>query len=311
MRISLQESQRLLESGQVVSLPTETVYGLGALLKFPQAIDKVFSLKGRPNNNPLIIHLANSQLISSYAKNLPEKFKELTQAFWPGPMTLIIEIEQELIPIQARAGLPTAAFRVPNHPLTLQLLSNCGPLVMPSANLSGKPSATSPSHVENDFGLDFPVLDGGNCQSGLESTILMHQAGQWKIIRLGILEPEIFSHIIGYCPPIVRADKDLQPLCPGQLYRHYAPKAKLTLAKDFPPHTNEFVIGFGDASYPPSYKLLSLGFKIEPLRVAENLYRLLRQLDERGIEHAFVDMRFPDEGLWKTIAERLSKAANS
>jgi L-threonylcarbamoyladenylate synthase len=310
MRISVSEALHLLALGKVVSLPTETVYGLAALLKYPQAIDTIFTLKGRPSSNPLIIHVANQQQISAFTQHLPTGFDQLAQAFWPGPMTLVINIKEELIPFQARAGLPTAAFRVPDHPLTLDLLSSCGPLVMPSANLSGRPSSTSPSHVEEDFGSDFPLVDGGSCKKGLESTILMHDEDRWKIIRLGVLEPEVFKPILGYIPEVASTPKGKKPLCPGQLYRHYAPRARLTLTKHFPKDLKELILGFSGATYPPGCDIILLGSLNNPQQVAENLYSTLRQLDENNTPKALVDVRIPNEGLWITIAERLQKASN-
>lgn len=310
MRISLIEAQRLLESGQVVSLPTETVYGLAALLTHPQAIDAIFKLKGRPNNNPLIIHISNLNQIYDFAQKIPEGFDLLTKAFWPGPLTLVINIKENLIPYQARAGLSTAAFRIPNHPLSLEIISKCGPLVMPSANLSGTPSSTSPGHVEEDFGDHFPVIDGGTCQKGLESTILLHDQNRWKVIRLGALAPETFNSVLGYVPDIVGLKRGDEPLCPGQLHRHYAPKAKLTLTTFFPQELKGFVLGFHDVTYPVNCKVIAMGSINQPQSVAENLYATLRLIDSQGIEQVFVDIRLPKEGLWVTISERLQKAAN-
>jgi L-threonylcarbamoyladenylate synthase len=168
MRISLTEAQKLLEKGHVVAIPTETVYGLGGLLKYPQAIEQIFTLKGRPNNNPLIIHVSSLQEIRLYVPHLPDEVDALAHAFWPGPMTLVLPIEPDKIPNKARAGLSTAAFRIPQHPLALQLLEKSGALVMPSANVSGRPSATSPEHVEADFGQDFPIVEGGPCRKAFD-----------------------------------------------------------------------------------------------------------------------------------------------
>lgn len=309
MRISLSKAQHLLETGHLVALPTETVYGLGALLKYPQAIDAIFTLKGRPNNNPLIIHLAAVETMAPWVEELPEQIGQLAETFWPGPMTLVLKVKPEFVPERARAGLPTAAFRIPSQPQTLELLAKCGPLVMPSANLSGRPSATSAQHVEEDFGFSFPIVDGGACQKGLESTILMHDGQKWVIIRLGALQPEVFVPVLGYLPPIQHAQKGAIPLCPGQHYRHYSPKAKLTLSSQFSADSKGIVLGFSDAAYPPGCHVKILGSLKQPEIVAENLYSVLRQLDEQKIHYALVDMRFPREGLWLTIAERLTRAS--
>lgn len=307
MRITLEQACELLNHGDVVAVPTETVYGLAASLTKAEAIAQVFSLKGRPSNNPLIIHIADAEQLLPFVKQVPDHFYELAEAFWPGPMTLVVAIIEEAIPEAVRAGLQTAAFRMPAHPLARELIRRTGPLVMPSANLSGKPSATSPEHVEADFGGDFPVLDGGQCHRGVESTILFFDGGRWKVIRLGALEPEAFVSILGYFPEVDRtvASGDKQPLCPGQLHRHYAPKAKLHF--DFP-IAGAVVVGFEDRTYPVGCRVLSLGSSADPVVAAQRLYAILRQLDEENIVEAWVDVNIPDEGLWVTLKERLYRA---
>lgn len=306
MRLSLNQAADLLKQGYVVAVPTETVYGLAASLNYQKSIEKIYELKGRPSNNPLIIHLSDLSILDSYEITKPPFFEQLTEAFWPGPLTLVLPINEESIPSNARAGLPTAAFRIPSHPLILELLNLTGPLVMPSANLSGKPSATSPEHVENDFGLEFPILDGGACRHGLESTILYYEENSWKIVRQGAISQESFYHVLGYNPLIAGTSKIL---CPGQLYRHYAPQAKLILSHQLSHLKNEVIIGFSDKSYPESCRVISLGRISHPEEVGENLYSVLRELDRRGIEKAWVDIDFPREGLLLTIAERLERAA--
>ncbi len=230
MRVTLTEAYQLLAEGYVVAVPTETVYGLAASFVKPAAVDQIFALKRRPSNNPLIVHLANLTQLAEYVSTLPKGTIELAQAFWPGPLTLTLPCNLQNVPSRIRAGLPTAAFRVPNHPFTLELLALTGPLVMPSANLSGRPSSTCRKHVEEDFGTDFPVLDGDLCSHGVESTILHHSGECWQVIRLGALAPEAFAPIIGYIPQFAMASKDQGPLCPGQLYRHYSPRAQLMLS---------------------------------------------------------------------------------
>lgn len=308
MRISLQHASELLSLGQVVGVPTETVYGLAASLSHLKAIQQVFTLKGRPAKNPLIIHLSDAKQVLNYIDKPPSGYTELAAAFWPGPMTLVLPVKLKTVPAIVRAELTTAAFRIPGHPLTLQLLELTGPLVMPSANLSGKPSSTSAEHVEQDFGKDFPVLDGGICDKGLESTILFFKDNNWVIVRQGALAPEHFTSILGYTPAIIGIVKDASPICPGQLYRHYAPKARLLLTGVFP--ANSVVVGFSDRVYPDGCQLLSLGNSNQPEIAAHRLYAVLRQLDEEGIDIASVDMQFPNEGMWLTLKERLQKAAH-
>lgn len=308
MRISTEEAVRLLISGQVVALPTETVYGLAASLECSAAIDAIFQLKGRPANNPLIIHTSSIDAIIPFLGKLPSGFRALAEAFWPGPMTLVLPVKVAMIPVKVRANLPTAAFRIPQHPLVRRVLELTGPLVMPSANLSGKPSATAPEHVETDFGDFFPILDGGACKCGLESTILIYQDDRWKIIRQGSLAAEIFAPVLGVKPDIDLPQSE-NPLCPGQLYRHYAPNAKLKLVREFLPEMRGVVIGYAERMYPGAGQVIVLGSLSSPEGVAENLYRILRHLDQESIQEVWVDIDVPNEGLWKTILERLFKAA--
>lgn len=309
MKITLSEAQQLLMTGHVVGVPTETVYGLGASLSQPKAIEEIFRLKGRPANNPLIIHVATTERIEQFTGPLPDI--EKLKGFWPGPMTLVLPIDPTKIPERVRAGLTTAAFRIPNHPITQKLLALTGPLVMPSANLSGRPSSTLPEHIEEDFGLDFPVIDGGPCLKGLESTILIQQHGQWKIIRQGALSPEQFESALGYLPEVVKKSKGENPICPGQLYRHYAPKAHLILRKEFSEGEKGIILGYSNRTYPKSYQVMVLGSLSHPESISENLYATLRELDQRGISEVFVDINFEPVGLLATIAERLQKAAHS
>jgi len=218
-----------------------------------------------------------------------------------------------------RAGLATAGFRVPGLRLTRQLINKTGPLVMPSANRSGRPSATRPEHVEEDFGIHFPLLDGGICTKGVESTILFYYEGEWVILRLGALASETFEPILGYqprvhCKPVPEEARDgqdmtaCQPLCPGQQFRHYAPHAHLFLGDPVALAHAPFVLGFRERCYPAGKRVIVLGSLLCPEKVAENLYQALRQLDQEGAAHAWVDMDFPREGLWATVAERLLRA---
>lgn len=307
MRIPFQKAVELLNSHQVVAIPTETVYGLAASLFSEAAIDKVFSIKGRPSQNPLIIHVDSSDLLQPFVNTFPPHFHKLIDAFWPGPLTVVIEIIPKSILPKVTAGLTTAAFRSPAHPLTQKLLKETGPLVAPSANLSGKPSPTSADHVEYDLGFDFPVLEGGICENGVESTILFFDQLEWKIIRMGALSPEQFTPILGYQPSVQLGDGNPNPLCPGQLFRHYAPQAKLILTGD--PDPNIPIIGFSDRTYPSGSFVIYLGNSEDATLAAHNLYDVLRKLDLQQIKKAWIDMAFPASGLWLTIRERILKAA--
>jgi len=305
MRVSLEEAHRLLLSGHVVALPTETVYGLAASIERPGAVDQIFSLKGRPSNNPLIIHGSSAEQIAPYLKGLPEDFSILARTFWPGPLTLVLEVLTDLIPEKVRAGLPTAGFRIPEHSLTRALTEWVGPLVMPSANRSGSPSSTCVEHVEEDFGPNLPVLDGGVCAHGLESTIMTFREGGWKIIRKGAIPAEAFLSVLGYLPEYYQSDK---PICPGQMYRHYAPKADLTLCSN-EKECSGVVLGYTERHYLLAERVIEIGSILHPEEVAENLYRVLRQLDQENIKKASIDINIPSTGIWATIQERLMRAA--
>ncbi|MBS4168074.1 L-threonylcarbamoyladenylate synthase [Parachlamydia sp. AcF125] len=308
MRVLMEKACELLSKGEVVGLPTETVYGLAASLSHPQAINRIFTLKNRPADNPLIIHLSHYQQVQTYADSLPPYFELLAEHFWPGPLTLVLPIRPSTIPPNARAGLMTAAFRIPNHALTQEVIKKVGPLVMPSANLSGKPSATQVHRVEEDFGVNFPVLDGGKCTCGLESTILYFTPPHWEVVRLGSLAPEQFQAVLGYLPAVRKEKNSAKPLCPGQMYRHYAPKAELVLDPKTPPESIGYVLGFSDRQYPRC-QVFSLGKSDNPQQVAENLYNILRSLDDAKVQRIWVDSDFPQKGLWLTISERLKRAS--
>jgi L-threonylcarbamoyladenylate synthase len=308
MRVTLKQAVEFLQQGRVVALPTETVYGLAASLDHPSAIEAIYRLKGRPSNNPLIIHLAEWEQLVPYAPILLKEILPLARHFWPGPLTLVIAVDPLRVLDRVRAGLPTAAFRIPRHPLISQIIKKVGPIVMPSANLSGKPSATCAEHVEADFGEDFPVLDGGPCQEGVESTILYWNGKRWQIARLGALAQEQFLPVLGYLPEVVESSSK-DPICPGQLYRHYAPSAILHLERE-KKRLSGVVLGYMERVYPLATRLFVLGTLTDSKTVAENLYATLRQLDIEGIVEAHVDIDIPQNGLWITIAERLLKAAS-
>lgn len=304
MKILPMQAVELLRHGKVVAIPTETVYGLAGSLYSEEAIREIFSLKNRPANNPLIVHLSSIRDINDYVADYPPYFELLTNAFWPGPLTLILPAEN--IPAIATAGLTTAAFRIPSHKIAREILSLTGPLVIPSANLSGKPSSTSYTHVERDFGEDFPVVEGGICEKGVESTILIFKENQWQIARLGAVSAEDLQTILPYKPHCV--SNSHSPICPGQLYRHYAPKAKLHLENQFAMAT--LILGFSDRKYPTTSEVWHLGPSNDPDNAAKELYRLLRELDLQEKEAAWIDTDFPHTGLWVTIRERMEKAAS-
>jgi L-threonylcarbamoyladenylate synthase len=190
MLIDINEACALVKSGRIIGLPTDTVYGLAASLYNKEAISELYSLKRRPKNNPFVIQVNQISQIKPFVHSFPPGFNLLANKYWPGALTLVVPINEAAVPEVVRASLPTAAFRIPESPLTLQLLKESGPLAVPSANFSGEAPATSPQEVESVFGSDFPVLDGGVC-NGLASTILCFADGKWVVSRQGALSPVI------------------------------------------------------------------------------------------------------------------------
>ncbi|MFT4554603.1 MAG: L-threonylcarbamoyladenylate synthase, partial [Chlamydiales bacterium] len=172
MRVELAQAAKYLKEGKIVGIPTETVYGLAASVFDPDAIESLYVLKERPRTNPLITQVGSIEDLRVFTENFPDGFEALANKFWPGTLTLVLPINEDSVPSPVRGGLLSAAFRIPGHPLTLALLKESGPLAVPSANKSGSPPATCVEHLESDFGKDFPVLDGGICEGGIESTIL-------------------------------------------------------------------------------------------------------------------------------------------
>lgn len=307
MSVNLAKTLWLLQNHQVVAIPTETVYGLAASIFSPQAIERVFAIKSRPRANPLIIHIANKEQLT-FASWTMEGARALMHHFWPGPLTLVLPLKQTLSSC-ITSNLPTVAVRMPNHSLCRHLLEKSGPVVAPSANPSGKPSPTSAQHVIDDYNGSIPVLNGGICTSGVESTILIwdESSSKWKLGRLGALAAESFGTILGYVPEL--ALKGEQAVCPGQHWRHYAPNAKL-----YPLQANvsaSAVIGFSNKIYSKFPVKLILGSVHNPHECLNHLYQCLREIDKRAIDCGLVDMDFPDTGLWATLRERLTKAMSN
>lgn len=312
MMIPLSEAAARLQQGDVVAIPTETVYGLAACLNCESAIQKIFTLKNRPQDNPLIVHVAHESDLPNLVREIPASFEKIKK-FWPGPLTVIFKANADAVSTTVRAGLPTVGVRIPNHPLTLELLQLTGPLVAPSANVSGRPSATCAEHVTTDFGDSVAVLDGGVCAKGVESTIIALAEDHWELLRRGAIAEDALITALGSKPRATIVGE--KPRSPGQKYRHYAPRARLRLCLsaaelrqqeeggDF-----DAVLGFEDTT--TALKKISLGHRNDHSENLKRLYQKLRELDECGFENALVDVDFDVTGLGETLAERLQKAAS-
>lgn len=216
----------VLRGGGVVAFPTETVYGLGGSARNPTAVHRIFSLKGRPSDNPLIVHVSTYAMVLEFAAEIPDLARILMQKFWPGPLTLVFDKRKEVLDLIS-GGLSSVAIRMPDNPLALALIDAAGPLVAPSANKSGRPSPTKAEHVVHDFGSQIPVFNGGSCVIGLESTVLDVRSEPFRILRPGSISASMIMQRTGLI--ILEASNDsvtLQseiPVSPGTKYTHYAP----------------------------------------------------------------------------------------
>ncbi|MDR9388705.1 MAG: L-threonylcarbamoyladenylate synthase, partial [Balneolaceae bacterium] len=235
--ISAQEAIRRLGDGEVIAIPTETVYGLAASVQHPDALASIFALKGRPKDNPMILHGASIEQLLPFVEGWSEAHQTCADAFWPGPLTLILRASRQ-VPSIVTAGLDTVAIRIPNHPMALEILEHAGPLAAPSANLSGSPSATKASHVLDDFGDAVAVVDGDQAAIGLESTVVWAVVEPWRILRPGVIGADEIGHTaqaanINLDPTpthdetVQLALDDQKPVSPGTIYRHYTPKARV------------------------------------------------------------------------------------
>lgn len=300
MIVKFHEAVKLLKNDEVVAVPSETVFGLAASIYSPLAIRKIFSLKGRPAINPLIVHFCSIEQVLEYVE-IDSKLLEHLKNLWPGPLTIVAPLKKA-IDTSITAGLPTLAVRIPKHPVFLELIQEVGPLAAPSANRSGLPSATRVWHVEQDYEGQVPVLEGLPPIHGLESTILIQKKDYLEIGRLGATPIDSLKEHFAIQPSKAL---HLAPTCPGQLLRHYSPLCELTknLSSDV-----EAIVGFNDAIYPCDLPSYILGSKKDPVRIAQNLYDTLRLLDLDKIQKAFIDLDFPTHGLYAPIQERLNRA---
>ncbi|MDO5737682.1 MAG: L-threonylcarbamoyladenylate synthase [Eubacteriales bacterium] len=228
----LELAAEAVRSGGLVAFPTETVYGLGALFDSQLAVQNIFETKGRPQDNPLIVHLADIEQLAQVAEGDLALARTLFKKFSPGPLTLVLK-KRETVPALVSAGLSTVAVRIPKHPLALALIEAVGkPLVAPSANTSGRPSPTSALAVLEDLAGKIPyILDGGNCLVGLESTVLDISLDKAAILRPGAIGPDELSKVLAYRPQITTIKAGQAPAAPGMKYRHYAPNVQVEIVE--------------------------------------------------------------------------------
>lgn len=276
-----------IRKGEVVAFPTETVYGLGVDAWNPLAIYNIFEIKGRPADNPLIVHIANISTMQSLVQHIPSDVVKLIEHFWPGPLTIILP-KVPRFPDIATANLDTVALRMPDHPLALGLIRRTGPLVAPSANKSGRPSPTHPSHIREDFGNNIKILDGGSTRVGLESTVLDCSQSRWQILRPGSIGCcEIQQVIDKEVLPFENSDMN-SPRSPGQKYRHYAPEAKVEWLADDDNFNNDSTLYLLHSCSSLFNKDNIINFEDDFERMARQLYDLFRFADKKGFKKILI-----------------------
>ena len=326
---ALKQAADLIRQGELVAFPTETVYGLGADALRPEASKKIYAAKGRPSDNPLIIHVADFAALDRIVEEVPEKAKLLADKFWPGPLTMILR-KSDAVPYETTGGMDTVAIRMPDHPLALALIREGGGYVAaPSANTSGRPSPTLAEHVYQDLsGKVAMILDGGPVGIGLESTIVDLSEEIPMILRPGYITQEMLSEVIGEVqvdPGLIAADSDVKPKAPGMKYRHYAPKANLVIVKGEPDAvvakinalTRECVAEgkkagvIGTDETISQYKaavIKTIGSREDEDSIAKHLYAILREYDEMDVDCIFSES-FATPRIGHAIMNRLLKAA--
>ena len=316
---NIKKAAELLNSGGLVAMPTETVYGLAANALDGQAVARIFAAKGRPQINPLIVHVASIAQAEDHVV-FDARARKYADHFWPGPLTLILPKKENCeISELVSAGLPTIGVRCPAHPIAQQLLNTCGlPLAAPSANASGTISPTAPIHVAQSLGdkVDM-ILSGGNCTEGLESTILDLSGALPVILRPGTITADDIAQVEGLTPEFGYGNPEA-PTSPGQLLKHYAPNADLRLnAVDVA--ADEALLGFGSLKFMgvkgggfakdlPQGQMLNLSENGDLYQAASHLFAYLRRLDDAGFSKIAV-MSIPNTGLGIAINDRLTRAA--
>ena len=320
---SIREAAKILREGGLVGMPTETVYGLAANALDGAAVKKIFLAKGRPQDNPLIVHISEFSQIKRLVKYVPEAAVKLAEAYWPGPMTMVLE-KSGLIPDEVSTGLPTVGIRLPSHPVARAFISEAGvPVAAPSANLSGRPSTTTAQHVIHDMnGKIDAVLDGGPCGVGVESTIVALSCDPPRLLRPGGITLAQLRAVLGRVdvdPAVMNPlPKGARPLSPGMKYKHYSPKANVVILDG----TESSYFTYVNAHAAPGVAALCYNGEEKELRVpsvryggehdfsaqARELFEALRRLDEIGAQTVYARCPAP-EGVGLAVYNRLMRAA--
>ena len=299
----LDEAAELLRSGGIAAIPTETVYGLAANAYNVEAVRSVFRAKGRPQDNPLILHISSIDMLKDIAVSIRPLALVLAENFWPGPLTMIFPRKPH-VPAETCGGLDTAAVRMPRNAFTLALIEKCGfPIAAPSANTSGLPSPTSAVHVYDDMNGKIPlIIDGGECRYGVESTVVCFEDDETvRILRPGAVTPEMlreYCHVVIDSGVLEKLDAGAKVISPGMKYKHYSPSAEVYILKGSDGEITNFI---------KTANVNKTGF-LAPEEQAENLFSSLREADAAGCTEVYV--RMPQtEGMGLAVYNRLLRAA--
>lgn len=318
-----QQAVDTLKSGEVVAFPTETVYGLGAIATDEAAVAKIFAAKGRPSDNPLIVHIGTKAEVDHYALHVSEMAEQLMEAFWPGPLTLIFDQVPNKIARNATPDVRTVGLRMPDHPVALRLLRALKlPLAAPSANRSGKPSPTEAAHVEKDLEGRIPlILDGGQTGVGLESTVIDMTVTPPAILRPGGITKEMIEAVIGPVEAAHEMETKEAPRSPGMKYAHYAPEAPVYIIEADAEKIQKAlidctkqgkkvaVIGPDELETKNANWYFSIGTHENIEMMAMNLYKALRQCDATDVD-LILAVETTRVGVGEAFMNRLLKAAN-
>ena len=313
MTKELLKAVQLLQKGEVVAIPTETVYGLAANAFDDKAVKQIFDIKNRPLFNPLIVHIKSIEYLKTVATNIPPIAFRLAEQFWPGPLTLVLEKKSNISNL-VTAGNNTVGVRIPSHPVTLELLRSLDfPLAAPSANPFGYISPTTSDHVRKQLGDKIPfILEGGSCENGIESTIIGFEDGNPVLYRVGAISNEEIEKCIGKL--IVKNTAFASPQAPGMLTKHYSPKTKFIVSEDISLTINEYRdanVGFllfsNNYDFLPLNKFFELSKNKDLGEAARNLYAAMHQLDEMNFEVIYAE-KLPQKELGITINDRLYRA---
>ena len=325
----LVKAGKILQTGGLVAFPTETVYGLGANALNEEAAKKTYAAKGRPSDNPLIVHIADVDALYGIVKNVSDKAKRIIEKFWPGPLTLIFE-KDESVPKGTTGGLETVAVRMPVDEIAQAVIrAGGGYISAPSANTSGKPSPTSAQHVEDDLaGKIDMILDGGSVDIGVESTILDMTVEPPMILRPGAITKEMLEEVVGEIAVdgyLISDEDETAPKAPGMKYRHYAPKAQLIIVEGEPEEAVKAIKQIAYEQTRLGYQVgiiatnetadtyttgivKNIGTRSNENSIAKNLYKVLREFDEEEVSYIYSEA-FAQDGIGSAIMNRLEKAA--